>query len=203
MFTGIVQELGQVESLARGSDGARLWVNAKLAAELKKGDSVAVNGVCLTASDVTQGSFGADVMNQTLSVSTLGDLDDGASVNLELPVRAGDPLGGHVVQGHVDGTVEVTQIKDDGLARRVRISLAPDQERYVIERGSLALDGVSLTVAELGERWAEVSLVPETLERTTLGTAEPGRRLNLELDPIARHVERLVQRFQTRSDPDG
>ena len=134
-------------------------------------------------------------MNQTLSLSTLGELEAGDSVNIELPLRAGDPLGGHVVQGHVDGTVEVASAADDGVARRLRISLSPEQERYLVERGSLTLDGVSLTVADLGEGWAEVSLIPETLERTTLGSAQPGARLNLELDPIARHVERLVQRF--------
>jgi riboflavin synthase len=195
MFTGIVRELGQVERFDRNPDGAHLWVKAKLTADLEQGDSVAVNGVCLTATETGDGSFSADVMNQTLSVSTLGDLDDGDFVNLELPLRAGDPLGGHVVQGHVDGTVEVSEVEEDGLARRMRIKVLPDQERYLIERGSLALDGVSLTVANLGEGWAEVSLIPETIERTTLGTAEPGARLNLELDPIARHVERLVQRF--------
>jgi riboflavin synthase len=151
--------------------------------------------VCLTATDIADESFSADVMNQTLSVSTLGDLDDGDFVNLELPLRAGDPLGGHVVQGHVDGTVEVIDVQDDGLARRMRIGVTPEQERYLVERGSLTLDGVSLTVADLGDGWAEVSLIPETLERTTLGDAQRGRRLNLELDPIARHVERLVQRF--------
>jgi riboflavin synthase len=195
MFTGIVRELGQVESFDRNPDGAHLWVKAKLATELERGGSVAVSGVCLTATDISDGAFAADVMNQTLSVSTLGDLDDGAFVNLELPLRAGDPLGGHVVQGHVDGTVEVLAVQDDGLARRLRIGVSPEQERYLVERGSLTLDGVSRTVAELGDGWAEVSLIPETLERTTLGDAEPGRRLNLELDPIARHVERLVQRF--------
>ena len=197
MFTGIVRELGQVSSFDRNPGGAHLWVKAKLTAELERGDSVAVSGVCLTATDVADGSFSADVMNQTLSVSTLGDLDDGDFVNLELPLRAGDPLGGHVVQGHVDGTVEVSEVEDDGLARRMRIRVTPEQERYLVERGSLALDGVSLTVADLGEGWVEVSLIPETLERTTLGAAEPGARLNLELDPIARHVERLVQRFTT------
>jgi riboflavin synthase len=195
MFTGIVRELGQVESFDRNPDGAHLWVKAKLSSELARGDSVAVSGVCLTATDVSDGSFSADVMNQTLDVSTLGELDDGAFVNLELPLRAGDPLGGHVVQGHVDGTVEVTSVEEDGLARRMRIAVSPEQERYLVERGSLTLDGVSLTVADLAEGWAEVSLIPETLERTTLGSAEQGTRLNLELDPIARHVERLVQRF--------
>ena len=195
MFTGIVRDLGEVESLERSAEGARLRVRTALASELREGDSVAVSGVCLTATGVADGSFEADVMNQTLSLSTLGELEAGDSVNIELPLRAGDPLGGHVVQGHVDGTVEVASAADDGVARRLRISLSPEQERYLVERGSLTLDGVSLTVAELGEGWAEVSLIPETLERTTLGSAEPGARLNLELDPIGRHVERLVQRF--------
>jgi riboflavin synthase len=200
LFTGIVRELGEVESLDRGPDGARLRIRSALAGDLREGDSVAVSGVCLTAARVDAGTFEADVMNQTLSLSTLGELGPGDSVNIEPPLRAGDPLGGHLVQGHVDGTVEVTSVTEDGVARRVRVRLAPEQERYLVERGSLTLDGVSLTVAELGDRWAEVSLIPETLERTTLGAAEPGRRLNLELDPIARHVERLVQRFDPRSD---
>jgi riboflavin synthase len=195
MFTGIVRELGKVERFERGPDGARLRVRSGLASELREGDSVAISGVCLTAARVDDGAFEADVMNQTLNLSTLGDLEAGDVVNVEPPLRAGDPLGGHVVQGHVDGTVEVTSVTEDGVARRVRVNLAPEQERYLVERGSLTLDGVSLTVARLGDGWAEVSLIPETLERTTLGTAEPGRRLNLELDPIARHVERLMQRF--------
>ena len=198
MFTGIVRELGEVESLERGPEGARLRVRSALAGELRQGDSVAVSGVCLTAARVEDGSFEADVMNQTLNLSTLGELEVGDSVNIEPPLRAGDSLGGHVVQGHVDGTVEVTSVTEDGVARRLRVELAPEQERYLVERGSLTLDGVSLTVADLGDGWAEVSLIPETLERTTLGAAEPGRRLNLELDPIARHVERLMQRFSGR-----
>jgi riboflavin synthase len=197
MFTGIVRELGEVESFDRNSEGGRLRVRAQLASELREGDSVAVNGVCLTASGLADGAFEADVMNQTLSLSALGELEPGERVNLEPPLRAGDPLGGHVVQGHVEGTVEVTEVNEDGLARRVRVSVAPEHERYLVERGSLTLEGVSLTVADLGDGWVEVSLIPETLERTTLGGVEPGRRLNLELDPIARHVERLVQRFET------
>jgi riboflavin synthase len=160
MFTGIVRELGQIESFDRNPEGAHLWVKANLSDQLSAGDSVAVNGVCLTATEISDGSFCADVMNQTLAVSTLGDVDEGDAVNLELPLRAGDPLGGHVVQGHVDGTVEVIAVEDDGLARRMRIGVSPGQERYLVERGSLTLDGVSLTVAELGEGWAEVSLIP-------------------------------------------
>jgi riboflavin synthase len=195
MFTGIVRELGEVESFERGAEGGRLRVRTPGAAELREGDSVAVSGVCLTATGLADGAFDADVMNQTLSLSTLGELETGHKVNIELPLRAGDPLGGHLVQGHVDGTVEVVSVAGDGVARRLRVSLGPEHERYLVERGSLTLDGVSLTVADLGDGWAEVSLIPETLERTTLGTAEPGDRLNLELDPIGRHVERLVQRF--------
>jgi riboflavin synthase len=200
MFTGIVRELGEVESFERSSEGGRLRVRAQLAGDLREGDSVAVNGVCLTASGLADGAFEADVMNQTLSLSALGELEAGERVNIEPPLRAGDPLGGHVVQGHVDGTVEVAEVSDDGLARRLRVSVAPEHERYLVERGSLTLEGVSLTVAGLGDGWADVSLIPETLERTTLGDAGPGRRLNLELDPIARHVERLMQRFSKESD---
>jgi riboflavin synthase len=154
---------------------------------------VAVNGVCLTAVEVLDAAFTADVMNETLDRTSLGERR--GTVNLELPLRASDRLGGHVVQGHVDGTGRVAGIEEDGFARRVRIE--PEDEgllRYVVEKGSIAVDGVSLTVAALDERGLEVSLIPETLERTTLGAAEPGARVNLEVDVLAKYVERLVTR---------
>lgn len=197
MFTGLIAEVGRVVAIERGADGARLRIEAELADGLAAGDSVAVSGVCLTAVDPGGGSVAADVMNQTLGLSTLGELEPGASVNLEPALRAGDRLGGHIVQGHVDGTATVIAATDDGIARRVRFALPADLARYVIAQGSIALDGVSLTVVAIDRAEAEVALIPETLERTTLAAAAPGRRLNVEVDLIARYAERLLQPLRT------
>jgi riboflavin synthase len=191
IFTGVVTGTGVVESLRRDGDGARLRVRAELAGELSAGDSIAVNGVCLTAVDPDADGFAADVMAETLSRSSLGPLAEGDRVNLELPLRAGDRLGGHVVQGHVDGTGTVEEVGEDGFARVVRIAAAPELLRYVVEKGSIAVDGVSLTVSAVDEDGFEVSLIPETLERTTLGSAAPGRTVNLEVDVLAKYVEKL------------
>jgi riboflavin synthase len=196
VFTGIVKEIGRIERIDRGAEGARLRVAANFAGELSVGDSIAVEGVCLTASALSDGSFEADAMNQTLKLTTLGELEAGAPVNLEPALRAGDPLGGHIVQGHVDAVAEVAGLADDGFARRVRVTLPPELRAYVIERGSITLGGISLTVAALTEDGLEVSLIPETLERTTLGSAAVGDRLNVEIDPIARYVERLLGSMQ-------
>lgn len=193
MFTGLIQDVGRVEAVEAGADGARIRIATGLGAELAGGDSVAVNGACLTATAVGPDGFETEAMNQTLSVTGLGDLAAGSRVNLELAMRASERLGGHIVQGHVDGVGEVVAIEEDGFARRLRVALPADLLRYAIEHGSIALDGVSLTIARLGDAWAEVSLIPETLERTTLGEAGPGRKLNVECDVIARYVERLMQ----------
>ena len=192
MFTGLIQDLGRLEELARSEDGARLRISTRLAAELRPGDSVAVNGVCLTATTAGDGGFEAEAMNQTLALTSLGPLDVGDRVNLELPLRAGEPLGGHIVQGHVDGTGEVAEATDDGFARRLRVTVGSELARHVVERGSVALDGVSLTVSAAGADWLEVSLIPETLERTNLGSAKPGTPLNVETDVVAKYVERLM-----------
>jgi riboflavin synthase len=194
VFTGLVADLGTVAALERGDEGARLRVRTALAAELAEGDSIAVNGACLTAAAVGDGEFAADVMNQTLALTSLGPLAEGDRVNLELALRAADRLGGHVVQGHVDGTGTVTAVREDGFARRVEVELPEELRRYVVERGSVAVDGVSLTVAGVTESGFEVSLIPETLERTNLGAAEPGRVVNIEVDVVARYVERLTSR---------
>jgi len=170
----------------------RLRIRTALAAELAEGDSVAVNGVCLTATGVTADGFSADVMEETLRRTALGTLDPGAPVNLELPLRAADRLGGHFVQGHVDGVGTVSSVEDEGFAKLVEIEADPGLMRYVVEKGSIAVDGVSLTVASLGEGAFGVSLIPETLERTTLGRAGPGDSVNLEVDVLAKYVERLV-----------
>jgi riboflavin synthase len=194
MFTGLVQALGTVTSVEPSADGVRLTVQAPLAGELKPGDSVAVNGVCLTAVEPDTERFAADVMNETLRRSSLAAVEPGTRVNLELPLRAHDRLGGHVVQGHVDGLGTVAEVGPDGFARRIRVAAAPDLLRYVVEKGSIAIDGVSLTVAAVDDESLTVSLIPETLERTSLGAAAPGRTVNLEVDVLAKYVEKLVAR---------
>jgi riboflavin synthase len=200
MFTGLVQDVGTIEAKEASPDGARLRIATPLGAEIAPGDSVAVNGVCLTAVEADPGSFSAEAMNQTLRVSSLGPLAEGDRVNLELAVRPADRLGGHITQGHVDGTAEVAEVAEDGFARRLRLVLESGSLRYVVERGSVALDGVSLTVSAVGEGWLEVSLIPETLERTTLGAAAPGSVVNVELDVIAKYVERMVSPFARKED---
>ena len=193
MFTGIIDELGEVAAVESSPDGARLRIRAELAAELGEGDSVAVDGACLTATSVSADTFDADVMHQTLELTTLGGLEPGSRVNLELPLRASDRLGGHVVQGHVDGTGAVAEISDDGFAKRLRIELPEELLPYVVEHGSIAIQGISLTIAALTADAVEVSLIPETLERTTLGAAQPGERLNVECDVLARYVRRQLE----------
>jgi riboflavin synthase len=195
VFTGLIEDVGGVESLDRTSDGARLRISTQLAPEITEGDSVAVNGCCLTATAVTESDFETEAMNQTLDVTALSAVDEGSRVNLELAMKAGDRLGGHIVQGHVDGIATVLSAEDDGFARRVRVELPTQLLRYVVDKGSITLSGVSLTIADLGDSWAEVSLIPETLERTNLGEAEPGSKLNVECDIVAKYVERLVAPF--------
>ena len=182
MFTGLVETTGTVRRVEPDGDGARIEVSTPIGAELRQGDSVAVNGVCLTAVEAQPDGFRADVMAETLRRSSLGPLAPGDPVNLELPLRAGAPMGGHLVQGHVDGT------------GTVRIACDGDLLRYAVEKGSIAVDGVSLTVASVDDSGFTVSLIPETLERTTLGTASPGRVVNLEVDVLAKYVEKLVVR---------
>ena len=192
IFTGLVADLGTVADTALTTQGMRLALESRLAAKLAEGDSIAVNGVCLTATGLCGDRFGADVMHETLRRSSLGDLAPGARVNLELSMRAGDRLGGHFVQGHVDGVGAVAEIEDDGFARVVRIDAGPEILRYVVEKGSIAVDGVSLTVSAVDAQSLSVSLIPETLERTTLGSVEPGDPVNLEVDMLAKYVEKLM-----------
>jgi riboflavin synthase len=190
VFTGLVAAKGVVRGLAHG----RVEVETTLAGELAPGDSIAVNGVCLTATEREDGSFAAEVMPETLRRTSLAPLQIGDEVNLELPLRASDRLGGHLVQGHVDGTGTVESVTDEDNSRVVRIEATADLLRYVVEKGSIAVDGVSLTVSGVDERAFEVSLIPETLERTTLGAAAPGRTVNLEVDVLAKYVEKLAIR---------
>jgi riboflavin synthase len=190
-----VAGLGTVEVVDATADGVRLTLATELAAELAEGDSIAVDGVCLTATAIASGRFAADVMHETLRRSTLGGLEEGARVNLELSLRAADRLGGHIMQGHVDGGGTVAAVREDGFARVVTIRAAdPQLLRYVVEKGSIAVSGVSLTVARIDAAGFDVSLIPETLERTTLGAAAPGTPVNLEVDVLAKYVEKLLPR---------
>jgi riboflavin synthase len=194
MFTGLVADLGTVTAVEATDDGVRLAVRTALAPEIAEGDSVAVNGVCLTATAIADGRFSADVMHETLRRSSLAEVGEGAAVNIELPLRASDRLGGHVVQGHVDGVGTVAAIREDGFARVVEIAAPAETLRYVVEKGSIAVDGISLTVASVTDDAFSVSLIPETLERTNLGAATPGQPVNLEVDVLAKYVEKLVAR---------
>ncbi len=193
MFTGIVEELGEVVAVDYGMDSARLVVRGALvAADAMPGASVAVNGVCLTVVEVADGTFSSDVMRATLHRTSLSTLVVGSRVNLERAVRASDRLGGHIVQGHVDGVGTVVDRMQSDRWEVVRISLPDDVSRYVVARGSIAVDGVSLTVSGVGDGWFEVSLIPTTLELTTLGRHQLGELVNLEVDVIAKYVERLL-----------
>jgi riboflavin synthase len=195
MFTGLVEDLATVETVDRSGSGARLRISTQLAPQIAEGDSVSVDGCCLTATAVAAGGFETEAMNQTLDVTALDAIEEGSRVNLELAMKAGDRLGGHIVQGHVDGVCTVTSVEADGFARRLRVELSPQLLRYAVDKGSITLNGVSLTVAGIGVSWAEVSLIPETLERTNLGEVEPGSKLNVECDIVAKYVERLVAPF--------
>jgi riboflavin synthase len=196
VFTGIVEELGEVVALDPAGDSARLIVRGPgVTADAARGDSIAVNGVCLTVTDMAAGAFTADVIGETLKHSALGSLAPGQAVNLERAVRADGRLGGHIVQGHVDGTATVVSRQPGADWEVVRISVPPELARYVVYKGSVAVDGISLTVSGLsdaGEPWFEVSLIPETLQRTTLGFKQPGATVNIEVDLIAKYVERLL-----------
>ncbi len=197
MFTGLIADLGEVTELHEDNDGATLRIATRLAQELEEGDSIAVDGVCLTATAIGGGGFTAQAMKETLERSALGGSMIGARVNLELPLRAADRLGGHVVQGHVDGIGTVGAIDEQGFARVLSIaSEEPGLGRYLVAKGSVAVNGVSLTVSALiGSHppGFEVSLIPETLQRTNLGRLEVGDKVNLEADVLAKHVERLME----------
>ena len=200
MFTGIVAELGEVAAIERYGDAARLTIRGSTEG-VSTGESIAVNGVCLTVADIWDQTFTADVMGETLDRSSLGALTPGAPVNLEQSVRLADRLGGHLVQGHVDGTGTIISRTPAAHWDQVRISLPASISRYVVHKGSIAVDGISLTVSALGpppadgpdgDTWFEVCLIPETLKRTTMGARAPGEVVNLEVDVIAKYVERLL-----------
>ena len=193
MFTGLIADVGSVTALERAGAGATLRISTRLADELSEGDSIAVNGVCLTATSVGEGAFQAQAMSETLTRSSLGALRAQGQVNLELPLRVQDRLGGHVVLGHVDGTGTVRAIRDEGFARVLEIEVEPSLRRYLVEKGSVAIDGVSLTVSALPVDGFAVSLIPETLRRTNLGALEEGALVNIEVDMLAKHLERLLE----------
>jgi riboflavin synthase len=193
MFTGIVRELGRIVSVDGTADGTRIVVESpETAGGANVGDSVAVNGVCLTVTESANGTLAFDAVPETLRRSSLGRLTPGEHVNVEPAVRAGEPLGGHYVQGHVDGVGEVRRSDPDGDGRRVWIDARAELRRYLVEKGSVTVEGVSLTVAELDEAGFAVALVPHTLAVTTLGDLAPGDPVNIEVDVLAKYVERLV-----------
>ena len=193
MFTGIVRELGRVVSIDGGPDGVRLELEApQAAAAAKLGDSVAVNGCCLTVVGSDGGRLTFDAVPETLRRTTLGALRPGDPVNVEPALRVGDPLGGHFVQGHVDGIGRVQSIEAEGEGLRVFVAAAPEILRYCVEKGSITVEGVSLTVAELAENAFAVALIPHSLAETTLSELAPGREVNLEVDVLAKYAERLL-----------
>ncbi len=195
MFTGIVEELGTVEALEDQGDAVRLTVRGPQVTEgTDLGDSISVNGCCLTVATLQSGAFTADVMAETLAKTSLGGLAPGARVNLERAVTPATRLGGHIVQGHVDGTGTVLRRSPSEHWELVELSLPDGLDRYLVEKGSITVDGISLTVVEVGEHWFSVSLIPETLARTTLGHRKEGDVVNLEVDVIAKYVEKMVNR---------
>ncbi|MGW6059106.1 riboflavin synthase [Streptomyces sp. NPDC055189] len=202
MFTGIVEELGEITAVENLDDASRFRVRGPVVTDgAKHGDSIAVNGVCLTVVEHEGDEFTADVMAETLNRSSLGALAAGSRVNLERPTAVGDRLGGHIVQGHVDGTGEIVDRKPSENWEIVKISLPADLSRYVVEKGSVTVDGVSLTVVDAGPDYFTISLIPTTLALTTLGIKQPGDPVNLEVDIIAKYVERMLGDRVTAAAP--
>ena len=194
MFTGIIEEVGFVESIQRSGNKSFIRIKArKVLDDVKLGDSIAVNGVCLTVTDHGDAFFQADVMNETLSRSSLGSLHSGSPVDLERAMAAGGRFGGHIVSGHIDGTGTVTDIKNDGIAVWYTVSAAPELLRYIVEKGSVAVDGISLTVAKVTDCSFSVSVIPHTASQTVLGSKKAGDTVNLENDIIAKYVEKLMK----------
>jgi riboflavin synthase len=193
MFTGIIAELGTITDVTPTDDSVRVTVRAPRAvSKAGHGDSIAISGVCLTVIEKTADSFVADVMGQTIAMSNPDQWTEGRSVNVESAMAAGEQLGGHIVQGHVDGTATVVETRQSGDWRVIRFALNPEHAPLVVDKGSITIDGVSLTVSAVGDDWCEVSLIPETLVATTLGTLEPGDTVNIETDILARHIARLA-----------
>lgn len=193
MFTGIIEELGRISSIETGANGARLTVSAKtVTAGSREGDSISVNGVCLTALNISSGSFAADVSPETLDRTTLGSLQAGSPVNLERAVTPATRLGGHIVQGHVDATGTFISAENQGDFWTVRIGFPPEMSKYLVYKGSVAVEGISLTVAKLDKAFFEMAIIPKTWDLTNLSALQPGDRVNLEADVIAKYVERMM-----------
>lgn len=199
MFTGLIQAVGQVAAIERQESSARLEISSKeIAAQIAQGDSVSVNGTCLTVVSFDQSKFAVDVMVQTLNLTSTGSLEVGSAVNLELATRTADRLGGHIVQGHVDGVAEVVAISADSQWTRMDLSIPKDLMKYVVAQGSICVEGVSLTIGELNDPADQISvwLIPETLAKTNLSHKQVGDPLNIEVDVLAKYVERLIARGQ-------
>jgi riboflavin synthase len=197
MFTGLVEEVGTVAAISPSSGGARVRIRADRVLDgLAIGDSIAVDGACLTAVALHADGFELDVVAETLGRTALGSRVEGDRVNLERALRAGDRLGGHLVQGHVDGTATIAAVADEAQGRRLSFTTSPELLRYVVAKGSVAIDGVSLTVASRHDAGFEVALIPHTLGETTLGAAREGQTVNLEVDLVAKYVEALVAPYR-------
>jgi len=203
VFTGIVQDIGRVQVIEPGGGDVQLVIelNQMDPAGIRVGDSICVQGCCLTATKVVGRAFAADVSRETLNVTTLGDLRPGTPVNLEPSLNAGDALGGHLVSGHVDGVATVTSVSGDARSRRLTIAVRSDLARYIARKGSVAVDGVSLTINEVEDNVFGVNIIPHTQEVTTLGRLVAGSRVNLEIDQVARYVERLLSAFSDIQPP--
>ena len=201
MFTGLIQAVGEVSAIKREETSGRLEITSpEISAQIAQGDSVSVNGVCLTVISFDKSNFAVDVMVQTLNLTSTGSLEVGSPVNLELATRSADRLGGHIVQGHVDGVATVSNISADSQWTRMDISIPKDLMRYVVAQGSICVEGVSLTVGELNDPADQISvwLIPETLAKTNLSKKAIGDKLNIEVDVLAKYVERLIARGQER-----
>jgi riboflavin synthase len=199
MFTGLIQAIGQVSAIERQESSARVVIsNSEIASQIAQGDSVSVNGVCLTVVSFDKTNFAVDVMVQTLKLTTTGSLEVGSAVNLELATRTADRLGGHIVQGHVDGVAKISGITADSKWTRMDLAMPKDLMKYVVAQGSICLEGVSLTVGELNDAADQISvwLIPETLAKTNLSNKLVGENLNVEVDVLAKYVERLIARGQ-------
>lgn len=199
MFTGIVEELGRVQSVELRGENARIVIEGPLVVvDTKHGDSIAVNGVCLTALDITSNSFAADVSKETLERSTLGRLKLGTVVNLERAVTPTTRLGGHIVQGHVDGRGKFLEVQDHGESWTIRIWFPPELARYLVYKGSVSVEGISLTIAALKDEWFEVAIIPKTWEVTNLSRLSPGDHVNLEVDIMGKYVERILSFMEAK-----
>lgn len=201
MFTGIVEEMGCVKSVQHGAVSSFIEIKAEtVLSDAHIGDSIAVNGVCLTVTDITVDSFRADVMNETLKRSSLGDLRQGSNVNLERAMSANGRFGGHIVSGHIDGTGTITDIKKDGIAVWYTITTSPEILRYIVEKGSVAIDGISLTVADVSDSDFKISVIPHTAAQTVLGFKKSGDIVNIENDIIGKYVEKLMKSGENKTE---